>query len=65
MIREMPRPNISPSFTVEDIHKIREWDYERLKDATPEERSMDTELRAGEVRRRIAEIRAKREIVGV
>jgi hypothetical protein len=29
---------ISTYFTIEDIHKIREWNYERLKDATVEER---------------------------
>jgi hypothetical protein len=31
-------PAISPDFTIEDIHKIREWNYERLKDATLQER---------------------------
>ena len=35
MIHDIPMPDISPAFTIEDIHKIREWDYERLKDATP------------------------------
>lgn len=37
MIHEIPKPEISPAFTIADIHKIRDWDYERLKDATPEE----------------------------
>jgi hypothetical protein len=32
-------------FTVEDIHKIREWNYERLKDTTPEEWQADTTRR--------------------
>jgi hypothetical protein len=31
-------PAISPDFTIDDIHKIREWNYERLKDATVKER---------------------------
>ncbi|MCL2300388.1 MAG: hypothetical protein FWC27_09630 [Firmicutes bacterium] len=35
---DIPKPNISPDFTVDDLHKIREWNYERFKDATPEER---------------------------
>jgi len=48
MIHEVPKPKISPAFTVEDIHKIREWDYERLKDATPEEYFSDTEHRLEE-----------------
>jgi hypothetical protein len=53
MIHDIPKPNISPAFTVEDIHKIREWDYERLKDATPEEYRADTERRADEARKRL------------
>jgi hypothetical protein len=39
---DIPKPDISPNFTIDDIHKIREWNYERLKDATPEERHADT-----------------------
>jgi len=38
MIHDLPKPEISPDFTIDDIHKIREWNYEKLKDATPEER---------------------------
>jgi len=57
MIRDIPKPDISPAFTVDDIHKIREWHYERLKDATPEERHADTEHRAEKGRRAIAELR--------
>ena len=34
----MEKPNISPDFTVEDIHKIREYHYELTKDMTREER---------------------------
>jgi hypothetical protein len=48
MIRDVPKPNISPNFTVEDIHKIREWDYERLKEATREEYRADTRRRMEE-----------------
>jgi len=39
MIHNIPKPDISPDFTIEDIHKIREWHYEILKDATPQERA--------------------------
>ena len=53
MIHDIPKPEISPAFTIEDIHKIREWDYERLKDATPEEYKADTERRAEEARKRL------------
>ena len=62
MIRDIPKPDISPAFTIDDIHKIREWYYERLKDATPEERRADTERRAGEGRRAIEELRRSKGI---
>ena len=52
MIHEIPIPKISPAFTIADIHKIREWDYERLKDATPEEYYADIERRAEEARKK-------------
>jgi hypothetical protein len=57
MIHDIPKPEISPNFTIEDIHKIRAWDYERLKDATREEYNADTERRAEKTRRAIEEIR--------
>jgi hypothetical protein len=57
MIHDIPRPDISPAFTVEDIHKIRAWDYERLKNATREEYHADTERRAERTRRAIEELR--------
>ena len=31
-------PTISPDFTIEDIHKIREQNYERTKDMTVAEK---------------------------
>ena len=42
----IPKPDISPNFTIDDIHKIREWHYKRLKNATIEERIADIEQRA-------------------
>ena len=48
MIHDLPKPKISPDFTIDDIHKIREWNYERLKDATPEERRADSKRRTEE-----------------
>ena len=38
MIHNIPKPEISPAFTIDDIHKIREWHYQMLKDATVQER---------------------------
>ncbi len=32
------KPNISPDFTIEDIHKIREYHYELTKDMTTQEK---------------------------
>ena len=32
------KPVISSDFTIEDIHKIREYHYELTKDMTPQER---------------------------
>lgn len=32
------KPNISPDFTIEDIHKIREYHYELTKDMTTKEK---------------------------
>jgi hypothetical protein len=39
---DIPEPEISPNFTIEDIHKIREWNYERRKGMTPQEICEDT-----------------------
>ena len=38
MIHDVPKPELGPNFTIDDIHKIREWHYEILKDATVKER---------------------------
>lgn len=34
----MEKPILSPDFTIEDIHKLREYNYYRTKDMTPSER---------------------------
>ena len=41
-MNRIPMPEISPAFTVEDIHKIREWNYEKRKGMTPQEICEDT-----------------------
>jgi predicted secreted protein len=33
----IPKPEISPNFTIDDIHKIREWHYESRKGMTRQE----------------------------
>ena len=57
MIRDIPMPDISPDFTIEDIHKIREYHYETLRDATPEERAAYYGAASREVEQRIAQRR--------
>ncbi|MDR1916175.1 MAG: hypothetical protein LBQ58_06340 [Synergistaceae bacterium] len=57
MIYDIPKPIISPNFTIDDIHKIREWNYERRKDSTLEERLADINEGADKTLRAIEEIR--------
>jgi len=42
MIHNIPKPEISPNFSIDDIHKLREWNYEKLKDASIEEYLIDS-----------------------
>ena len=53
MIHDLPKPEISPAFTIDDIHIIREWNYERLKDATLDERRTDTNRRTEDAIKRM------------
>lgn len=48
---------ISSDFTVEDIHKIREKNYENTKDMTEQERRDYYNNRGMEVHRKIQEIK--------
>jgi len=34
---DIPEPEISPAFTMEDIHKVRAWIHEKRKRMSPEE----------------------------
>jgi len=62
MIHDIPKPEISAAFTIEDIHKIREWNYERLRDATVAERLADNKRRSSIALARIAKRRKARTI---
>ena len=57
-----PKLEISPDFTIEDIHKIREYHHEITKNMTSEE--FHAYYRAGTERglKRIAEIREERKL---
>jgi hypothetical protein len=55
-------PVISPAFTIKDIRKIREWEYERLKDATREEYHADTTRRMEEALNRLGLTPTRRKV---
>jgi hypothetical protein len=60
MIHDIPKPIISKEFTIDDIHKIREWNYARLKDASIAERLADNRRRASSAQARIEQKRHAR-----
>ena len=53
MRRNVPEPTISPNFTIDDICRIREWNYACQRDMTPEERVADTARRGAEAIKRL------------
>ncbi|MCL2487725.1 MAG: hypothetical protein FWE80_03490 [Oscillospiraceae bacterium] len=55
MINNIPAPKISKGFTIDDIHKIREWHYEKMKDATADERRKEAEENIRWFRKRMKE----------
>lgn len=56
-MEKLNRPDISPDFTIEDIHKIREYNYERRKNMSFEEYKADLKKGAEAGKKRIEEIR--------
>lgn len=53
----MTKPDFKDSFSVEDIHKLREYHYEKTKDLTKEELINEINEKADNVREKIAEKR--------
>lgn len=53
----MPELNISPDFTIEDIHKIREYNYEITKNMTVIEKRNYYKTMAEKARERIEELK--------
>ena len=51
----MNKPILSPNFTIEDIHKLREYNYYQTKDMTAQERIDYYNSRGLEVHRKIQE----------
>ena len=64
MIHDIPKPAISKAFTVDDIHKIREWNHARLKDATITERLADNKRRASAAQAQI-ELKRQAKLISV
>lgn len=56
----MEKPVFKDSFSVDDIHKLREYHYEITKDITTEERIKEINDKADEVEREVEAMRAKR-----
>lgn len=54
-INMIAKPVISPDFTIEDIHKLREYNYFLTKDMSPQERQDYYNKRGMEVHRQIQE----------
>ena len=53
----IPMPEISPDFSVDDIHRIREWNHLRRKHMTVEERCADVNQVSEKVQREIETFR--------
>ena len=51
----MNKPILSPNFTIEDNHKLREYNYYQTKDMTQQERIDYYNSRGLEVHRKIQE----------
>ena len=53
----MKKPNISKDFTIEDIHKIRQYNTERRKKMTVKERILDIKKDADKCEKDIKELK--------
>jgi hypothetical protein len=62
MIYDIQKPTLSPEFTIADIHKICEWNYERLKDVAVTERLEEIKRQAEPDMRAIEKLKAARKI---
>lgn len=54
----MEKPILSPDFTIEDIHKIREYNYEVTKNMTIEEKMLYYNMPRSDVEEQIERLRA-------
>lgn len=54
----MLKLNISPDFTIEDIHKVREYNYEMTKNMTVQEKKNYYEIGAKAAKEKIEKMRS-------
>ena len=59
----MKKPIISENFTIDDIHKIREYNLEKRKELTLEERLEDIKKKADECESDIEEYRKEKLVI--
>lgn len=57
---KVKKPEFKDSFSVEDIHKLREYHYEKTKDLTREELINEINEKAEVIREKIEEKRKKK-----
>ena len=54
----MEKPMLSPDFTIDDIHKIREYNYETTKDISYNDRCRLTEEKLDKIANEFPHIKA-------
>ncbi len=59
----MTKPIIKDSFSVDDIHKVREYHYEMTKNLSTEERLKEIKDKAEKVRKELGQKKVKRAVV--
>ncbi len=59
----MTKPILKNSFSVDDIHRLREYHYETTKNLTTKERIKEINDTADEVEKEIEKLRLKKAIV--
>ncbi|MCL1911415.1 MAG: hypothetical protein FWG13_04355 [Leptospirales bacterium] len=58
----MEEPKVSPDFTIEDIHKIREYNHEITKNMTLNERKEYYNAKAEKVKKEITKLKNSKSV---
>lgn len=59
----MTKPVIEDSFSVDDIHKVREYHYETTKNLSTDEKLRDIKKRAEKVKKELEHKKIKRAVI--